>query len=55
MLSGAPCILLRTSTNRQARYVPGSVEGIRDALAWAGLDYDFGDHPSVGPSPDSVS
>lgn len=34
-------------TDRQARYVPGSVEGIREALAWAGLDYDHG-IPSVG-------
>ena len=37
----------RTSTDRQARYTPGSVEGIRGALAWAGLDYDYGDRPSV--------
>jgi len=27
--------------------VPGSVEGIREALAWAGLDYDYGDHQPV--------
>ena len=27
---------------RQARAVPGAVEGIRAALAWAGLEYDFG-------------
>jgi glutamyl-tRNA synthetase len=26
----------------QTRYVPGSVEGIRMCLEWAGLDYDFG-------------
>lgn len=26
----------------QARSVPGSVEGIREGLAWAGLEYDYG-------------
>ena len=31
----------------QARYVPGSVEGIGEALAWAGLDYDYGDHTYI--------
>ena len=30
--------------------MPGSVDGIREALAWAGLDYDYGDHPSVSAS-----
>lgn len=44
----------RASTDRQARYVPGSVEGIRKALEWAGLDYDYGDHTSVGASLDDV-
>jgi len=43
------------STDRQARYVPGSVEGIREALAWAGLDYDHGDRTSVGANLDDVS
>ena len=26
----------------QSRFVPGSVDGIRRALEWAGLEYDFG-------------
>lgn len=26
----------------QSRYVPGAVDGIRSALTWAGLSYDFG-------------
>lgn len=26
----------------QLRTVPGSVDGIRSALAWAGLEYDYG-------------
>lgn len=32
----------------QSRYVPGAVEGIRSALSWAGLSYDFG---KVKPKP----
>lgn len=32
-------ILLRILKTRS---VPGSVEGIRKALSWAGLDYDYG-------------
>jgi len=43
------------STDRQARYVPGSVEGIREALAWAGLDYDHGDYTPVGAILNDVS
>ena len=47
---GACCLrffgrLDRRLTDGQARYVPGSVEGIREALEWAGLDYDYGCHP----------
>ena len=34
-------------TDRQTRYVPGSVEGIRESLAWAGLDYGHGAHIST--------
>lgn len=34
---------LRAFLLLQARTVPGSVEGIRDALNWAGLDYDYGE------------
>lgn len=26
----------------QTRFVPGSVDGIRKALEWAGLEYDYG-------------
>jgi len=26
----------------KSRYVPGSVDGIRKSLEWAGLNYDFG-------------
>jgi glutamyl-tRNA synthetase len=26
----------------QTRYVPTAVDGVRNALAWAGLPYDFG-------------
>jgi hypothetical protein len=44
MLSGRSEL---ASTDRQARYAPGSVEGIRGALDWAGLDYDHGDHTSL--------
>jgi len=43
------------STDKQARYVPGSVEGIREALAWAGLDYDYGDHTPVDENPGDLS
>ena len=39
----------------QARHVSGSVEGIREALAWAGLDYDYGDHASDGANLGNVS
>ncbi|EIM92053.1 glutamyl-tRNA synthetase [Stereum hirsutum FP-91666 SS1] len=34
--------LLRIEDTDAARAVPGSVEGIREGLAWAGLDYDYG-------------
>jgi len=44
MLSGRSEL---ASPDRQARYVPGSVEGIRRALEWAGLDYDYGDDASI--------
>ena len=27
--------------------MPGSVEGIREALEWAGLDHDYGDDASI--------
>ena len=41
-------------TDRQARYKPGSVEGIREALEWAGLDYDYGDRTSACGTLDDV-
>ncbi|KAF9647742.1 glutamyl-tRNA synthetase [Thelephora ganbajun] len=34
--------ILRIEDTDTTRYVPGSVESIREALAWAGLDYDHG-------------
>jgi len=34
--------ILRIEDTDAARYVPGAVEGIREALEWAGLDYDHG-------------
>ncbi|KAI0321476.1 hypothetical protein OF83DRAFT_1099368 [Amylostereum chailletii] len=34
--------ILRIEDTDATRAVPGSVEGIRSGLAWAGLDYDFG-------------
>ena len=42
---------LHTSTSGaevhlKARLVPGAVDGLRNALAWAGLDYDFGTYAS---------
>ena len=52
MLSGCSGL---ASMDRQARYVPGSVEGIREALEWAGLDYDYGDHASICVSLDDDS
>ena len=42
-------------TDEKARYVLGSAEGIREALAWAGLDYDNGDHASVVARPEDKS
>lgn len=35
----------------QTRAVPGAVDGIREALEWAGLDYDYGERyaASLGP------
>ncbi|KAH9927416.1 glutamyl-tRNA synthetase [Epithele typhae] len=40
--------ILRIEDTDRTRAVPGAVEGISNALAWAGLEYDFG--PSkVGP------
>ncbi|KAF9481255.1 glutamyl-tRNA synthetase [Pholiota conissans] len=34
--------LMRIEDTDRSRLVPGSVEGIRKALEWAGLDYDYG-------------
>ncbi|KIJ60123.1 hypothetical protein HYDPIDRAFT_32546 [Hydnomerulius pinastri MD-312] len=34
--------ILRIEDTDATRYVPGAVDGIRSALAWAGLSYDFG-------------
>ncbi|KAG9310513.1 hypothetical protein JVU11DRAFT_9660 [Chiua virens] len=34
--------ILRIEDTDASRYVPGAVDGIRSALAWAGLSYDFG-------------
>ncbi|KAJ4465507.1 glutamyl-tRNA synthetase [Lentinula edodes] len=34
--------ILRIEDTDTTRSVPGSVEGIRKALSWAGLDYDYG-------------
>ncbi|EGN92927.1 hypothetical protein SERLA73DRAFT_64871 [Serpula lacrymans var. lacrymans S7.3] len=34
--------ILRIEDTDSARYVPGSVDGIRSALEWAGLGYDHG-------------
>ncbi|PPQ68343.1 hypothetical protein CVT25_007592 [Psilocybe cyanescens] len=34
--------ILRIEDTDMSRHVPGSVDGIRKALEWAGLDYDFG-------------
>ncbi|EAU93648.2 glutamyl-tRNA synthetase [Coprinopsis cinerea okayama7 len=34
--------LLRIEDTDATRFVPGSVEGIRKALDWAGLEYDYG-------------
>ena len=44
MLSGRSEL---ASTYKQARHVPGSAEGVREALKWAGLDHDYGDDPSI--------
>jgi hypothetical protein len=52
MLSGRSEL---ASTDRQARYLPGSVEGIRGALEWAGLDYDYGDHTFLCANLNDVS
>ncbi|EIW86053.1 glutamyl-tRNA synthetase [Coniophora puteana RWD-64-598 SS2] len=43
--------ILRIEDTDATRYVPGSVDGIQQALSWAGLDYDFGPerHGSHGP------
>ncbi|KAF8823996.1 hypothetical protein HHX47_DHR9000440 [Lentinula edodes] len=35
--------ILRIEDTDTTRSVPGSVEGIRKALSWAGLDYDYAD------------
>ena len=43
-----PQILGLGSADKQARYVPGSAEWIREALAWAGMDYDYAIPSSVG-------
>ncbi|KAF9219057.1 glutamyl-tRNA synthetase [Gyrodon lividus] len=34
--------ILRIEDTDATRYVPGAVDGIRSALTWAGLSYDFG-------------
>ncbi|KAI3610122.1 glutamyl-trna synthetase [Moniliophthora roreri] len=34
--------ILRIEDTDATRFVPGSVEGIRQALDWAGLEYDYG-------------
>ncbi|KAK7047572.1 Glutamate--tRNA ligase mitochondrial [Paramarasmius palmivorus] len=34
--------IMRIEDTDTTRYVPGSVDGIRQALDWAGLDYDYG-------------
>ncbi|KAL0563947.1 Glutamate--tRNA ligase mitochondrial [Marasmius crinis-equi] len=34
--------ILRIEVTDATRFVPGSVEGIRQALDWAGLEYDYG-------------
>ncbi|KAI0638911.1 glutamyl-tRNA synthetase [Trametes polyzona] len=34
--------ILRIEDTDRTRAVPGAVEGIQSALAWAGLDYDYG-------------
>lgn len=34
--------ILRIEDTDMTRYVPGSVDGIRKSLEWAGLNYDFG-------------
>ncbi|KAF9007852.1 glutamyl-tRNA synthetase [Cyathus striatus] len=34
--------IMRIEDTDAKRFVPGSVDGIRRALEWAGLDYDFG-------------
>ncbi|KAJ7475708.1 hypothetical protein FB451DRAFT_253988 [Mycena latifolia] len=34
--------LLRIEDTDTTRYVPGAVEGIRQSLEWAGLEYDYG-------------
>ncbi|KAH6903453.1 glutamyl-tRNA synthetase [Coprinopsis sp. MPI-PUGE-AT-0042] len=34
--------ILRIEDTDATRFVPGSVEGIRNALNWAGLEYDYG-------------
>ena len=43
------------SMDGQARYALGSVKGIREALKWAGLDYDYGDHAFICTGMDVVS
>jgi hypothetical protein len=34
--------ILRIEDTDATRAVPGAVEGIREALSWAGLEYDYG-------------
>ncbi|KAF9033267.1 glutamyl-tRNA synthetase [Hymenopellis radicata] len=43
--------ILRIEDTDSTRSVPGSVDGIRQALAWAGLEYDYGPEKdnSLGP------
>ena len=38
----ADFILTAVLTAAKTRAVPGAVDGIRSALEWAGLEYDFG-------------
>lgn len=35
--------ILRIEDTDATRTVPGSLEGIKSGLAWAGLDYDYGE------------
>ncbi|KIY73144.1 glutamyl-tRNA synthetase [Cylindrobasidium torrendii FP15055 ss-10] len=43
--------ILRIEDTDATRYVPGSVEGIRKGLEWAGLQYDFGPERDLSKGP----